>query len=291
MTSRITALSVVLLMLIITSCGQKSEFPGFSVTDTGIHYRLNRIGEEGDKAKPGDYITVEVTYKTTGDSVFFNGVRKFRLSTPSFPGSVEECFMMLSEGDNCDFIISASDFFKRTLETELPGFLDEEDKMVINAEMINIQSEDEYHEERNALLDHLKRYDIDADIADFERIDVREGMGTDSEMSAILFYRLREGSGNKISEGDTVVFHYTGKFLDGTVFDSTKEREEPFEFIYGHEGQLIKGLEKVMPEMRRGGKSLAILPPQLAFGEKGSSTGIIPPSASLLFEIEILSVK
>ena len=106
-------------------------------------------------------------------------------------------------------------------------------------------------------------------------------------------YRLVLTGGNDkgVKLGDTVVVHYEGKFLNGKFFDSTRQRHEAFQFVYGQQWQVIKGMEDAIGMMREGEKSIFIMPSEMAFGQTGSSTGMIPPFTSLIFEVELVSVN
>jgi FKBP-type peptidyl-prolyl cis-trans isomerase len=95
------------------------------------------------------------------------------------------------------------------------------------------------------------------------------------------------GDGQEAKIGDTVSVHYTGWLLDGTKFDSSLDRNQPFEFTIG-EGRVIRGWEQGIPGMRLGGKRQLIIPPDMAYGPTG--TGSIPPSATLIFEVELLEI-
>ena len=85
--------------------------------------------------------------------------------------------------------------------------------------------------------------------------------------------------------------NYEGRFLNGKFFDSTVRRKQPFQFVYGTEWQVVEGLEEAIGMMKEGEKSLFILPSNLAFGTEGSSTGIVPPFTSLIFEVELLAIN
>jgi FKBP-type peptidyl-prolyl cis-trans isomerase FkpA len=87
------------------------------------------------------------------------------------------------------------------------------------------------------------------------------------------------------------VVHYEGRFLNGKFFDSTRQRNDPFQFVYGQQWQVVKGMEEAIGMMHEGEKALFIMPSGLAFGQTGSSTGIVPPFTSLIFEVELLLVK
>lgn len=98
---------------------------------------------------------------------------------------------------------------------------------------------------------------------------------------------VKIGAGEIVSSGDTVIVHYEGRFVDGQVFDSSKKRGDPFSFTVG-KGQVIKGWEEGLLGMKVGGERTLVIPPELAYGERG--IGPIPGGATLLFTIELLGI-
>ena len=96
------------------------------------------------------------------------------------------------------------------------------------------------------------------------------------------------GTGDKPRLGRTVVVHYTGTLTDGTKFDSSVDRGQPYEFRLGT-GSVIRGWDEGILSMHVGGKRKLIIPPDLGYGPQGK--GSIPPNATLIFEIELLGVK
>ena len=100
---------------------------------------------------------------------------------------------------------------------------------------------------------------------------------------------IEKGTGEEANVGETVVVHYTGWLMDGTKFDSSLDRGTPFSFTLG-ERRVISGWEKGVEGMQVGGKRELIIPPDMAYGSQGAG-GVIPPDATLKFEIELLEVK
>ena len=106
--------------------------------------------------------------------------------------------------------------------------------------------------------------------------------------SGLQYTDLAVGSGESPQTGDTVVVHYTGTLVDGTKFDSSVDRGEPFAFQIGV-GQVIPGWDEGVGSMKVGGKRKLIIPPDLGYGAQGAGSAI-PPNATLIFQVELLRV-
>jgi peptidyl-prolyl cis-trans isomerase A (cyclophilin A) len=107
--------------------------------------------------------------------------------------------------------------------------------------------------------------------------------------SGLEYIEIEEGSGAQAEKGKVVSVHYTGKLQDGKVFDSSHSRGEPITFPLG-KGSVIKGWDEGIALMKVGGKAQLIIPPNLAYGESGAG-GVIPPNATLTFDVELVSIK
>ena len=107
--------------------------------------------------------------------------------------------------------------------------------------------------------------------------------------SGLKYSDLKVGTGDTAKKGDTVEVHYTGWLKNGKKFDSSLDRGKPFSFQLGA-GRVIKGWDEGVAGMKVGGKRKLIIPAKLAYGERGAG-GVIPPNATLLFEVQLLDLK
>jgi len=107
--------------------------------------------------------------------------------------------------------------------------------------------------------------------------------------SGLEYEEIAEGTGASPQPGKTVTVHYTGTLTDGSKFDSSRDRNQPFSFTIGV-GQVIKGWDEGVMSMKVGGRRKLTIPPDLGYGSRGAG-GVIPPNATLLFDVELLGVK
>jgi FKBP-type peptidyl-prolyl cis-trans isomerase len=107
--------------------------------------------------------------------------------------------------------------------------------------------------------------------------------------SGLYYIETLKGTGEQAKKGDVVRVHYKGMLLDGTKFDSSYDRNEPFEFTLG-QGRVIKGWDEGIALMKEGEKATLIIPSDLAYGNRGAGS-VIKPNSTLVFEVELVEIK
>jgi len=113
-------------------------------------------------------------------------------------------------------------------------------------------------------------------------------MSTTTTSSGLIIEEITVGGGDEATAGQNVTVHYTGWLTDGKKFDSSKDRDDPFEFPLGG-GRVIKGWDEGVQGMKVGGTRKLTIPPNLGYGARGAG-GVIPPNATLVFEVELLGI-
>lgn len=282
-------LPAAVLSVALFACN-KSQFPGYSETETGLNYKFYNETKGSQKPKEGDIMTMKMIYKTDKDSVLFDsrqrgGALMVPLQKPSYSGALEEGFSMLSVGDSASFKVLADSFFIKTFQMkELPPFIKPGSYITFDVKLDKIQSQADMQKEqaetmeRNAKEEGIK-------LAEYLKANNITAIPT---ASGLYYIETKKGTGAQAQAGKTVSVHYTGTLLDGTKFDSSVDRGEPIEFPLG-QGQVIPGWDEGIALMKEGGKATLIIPSKLAYGEQGQ--GPIPPSSPLIFTVELIKVK
>ncbi|MCF6296581.1 MAG: peptidylprolyl isomerase [Flavobacteriaceae bacterium] len=113
--------------------------------------------------------------------------------------------------------------------------------------------------------------------------------GFEKTESGLRYQIIQKGNGKKSEKGKQISVHYKGQLPDGTVFDSSYQRKQPIDFVLGV-GQVIAGWDEGLQLMQVGDKARLVIPPHLAYGSQGAG-GVIPPDATLIFDLELMDVK
>ena len=166
-----------------------------------------------------------------------------------------------------------------------PGFIPPYSPLLYDVEVVDIKTPEDIAHENEQAKEEARRNEkrqIDEYLS-------KNNIQVKPTPSGLYFIELRKGNGTPPKTNNKVKVHYRGWLLDGTSFDSSFDKGQPFEFILGR-GNVIAGWDEAIAMMRPGSKAKVIIPSHLGYGEKGAQPNI-PPYAPLVFEIELLSYE
>jgi FKBP-type peptidyl-prolyl cis-trans isomerase FkpA len=281
---------------LLSSCWNTSRYKGYTQTETGLYYKLQTIGDGKNKPELGDFLQLIITYKTLKDSIFYDsyssnetGMVILPFAHSSFQGSFEEGLTKMNAGDSVSFIVSADSLFKKFFKAELPLFLNRGSLVIMDVKLHRILSKQEYQMVLEKYQDIIENRDIEEPLKLKLYLDTNQTKFYNLP-NGMYYMPIKQGAGDYVKNGDVVKIHYKGYFLNGKQFESTYDRCQPLEFNFGEDGQIIQGFKTALSLMNEGAKTKFIIPSSLAFGETGSSTNIIPPYTTVVYEIELLNL-
>lgn len=286
------------VLLGIISCS-KSKYDGYKVAENGLNYQFFNHDENGLKPQVGDGVGFKYIFRIlSNDSILVNsantsqdgsGVTKFIMPKSSFVGSLEDAMMMMAVNDSASFIVSADSFYLKTNRAQqLPPFLKPGDMLKVEIKLVEVKTKKELEENQKQQEAELAKLG-EAEKPQIEKYVAENKITTKPTASGLYFTETKKGKGALVKSGNEVTVNYTGKLLDGKVFDSSEGKPEPFKFIVG-QGMVIPGWDEALQLMAKGGKATILIPSNLGYGNRGAG-GVIPPFAPLVFEIELLDIN
>ena len=294
MKKSILSMAAMALLMVgtLSACNEKNPYPGYKMTPSGMYYRY-LTKNEGETAKLGDVVEVDIAYylmKEGGDSLLYTTSKMVEpaydlVREPSFPGDLYEGFTMMHKGDSMSLIMNADSVFRRQFHAPIiPEFVTPGAMLRWEVKMKDIMTEEEFNARRIAKEEAAF---VEAQQA-LEAFLAENGIEATPTESGLVYVCTQPGKGAQPEVGQTVKVHYTGKLLDGTVFDSSVERGEPISIPIGV-GQVIPGWDEGIAMMKKGEKGVLYIPAKLGYGAHGA--GPIPPYSNLIFEVELVDIE
>lgn len=260
--------------------------------ESGLFFKKIKNGT-GRKVKEGMFLTFDFEIRHLDGAMVYSSIEA------SYPGSFEygkrfdtEGFMqamgMMSQGDEVELIIPSELAFG---EAGRPGMIEPYTPLHYYVRLTGVKTKAEYDVEVEA-----KRKNDEAQkvALKMQEASILAKYIADNEItveptaSGLYFISTLQGEGEQAVAGNKVKVHYTGTLLDGTKFDSSVDRDEPFEFVLG-QGQVIKGWDEGIAMLKVGGKATLILPSSMAYGERQAGA-IIKPFSPLKFDVELIAI-
>lgn len=226
----------------------------------GLRCIIHKKGK-GDAAMPGNMVKVKYAGRLTNGTPFDAGTIPFQLGVGQVIQGWDEGIAVLNTGDSATLLIPSAMGYGSMGAGSIPPNAD----LIFDVVLLEVMKP----------IDH-------------QPFDGR-GLDTLSTASGLRYIIIRKpGDTAKLKDGQQVSIHYAGYLTDGSKFDASYDRSQPLEFQVGRIG-LIKGWLEMLTLAGNGGKYRAIIPSNLAYGERGYP-GVIPPNATLLFDMEVVSV-
>lgn len=282
---KIFLLSLVLGVL-FTSCQQQTKsYDGYTQSSTGLYYNFYQQNE-GENPQIMDVLDVMLSCSINDTAVLIPENRMILPMMESlFAGDIYEGFKMMHKGDSASFMVRADSTFITLFGSPMPNVFSIDDLMRFEIRLNDFYPESEMQAKQ---IEYMKE-NYSAETANAEQklseYFKNNNITAKETASGLNYVITKEGNGEKPSVGTLIKVHYTGKLLDGTVFDSSVNRNEPFQFVLGI-GQVIPGWDEGLQLLSKGSKAVLYIPYYLAYGDRGAGT--IPPFSTLIFEVELI---
>lgn len=271
-----------ILLFVSTFLLSCNEYKGYKKSESGLYYKFFSQNMSGYVPQFDDVLTINMEIRTKEDSVIHPLREITTMMQPSkFKADIFEALSMMHEGDSASFIINAEKYFNSYNYGNKPSFVDSKTMLWFTISITKIETSSQYKTKNLQMMTEQEKQQIEFYLAN-NQIEQ-----TPTE-SGLYYIEKKKGKGLHPLVGQTCVVHYTGKLLDGTVFDSSVERGEPFSFRLGV-GEVIKGWDEGLALMKKGEKALLIIPSAIGYGDRGAGS-MIPPYSPLLFEVELIDI-
>jgi FKBP-type peptidyl-prolyl cis-trans isomerase len=288
--------------LLLFSCAH-SEYADYEKTETGLMYKFHTKGKDTIHAKYDQVVRVKLA-KRLGDStlestasVSPDGIEQL-LQKGAFKGAIEEGITLMAIGDSATFLISTDSINKYYPARDSTKNFKPGSYLAFDVKLMNIQTKEEVMWEREQ---SRKAYVADRKVQEPKELSqyIQDNhIEVKPNAKGIYLIETQKGSGTMPKDGDSVVVHYTGSFLNGTVFDSSVKRGSPFGFVVNAQGEksVIQGWNEAIKMMKRGTTATIILPSSMAYDSTGymnPKTGkyFIPPYSPMKFDIQLIDIK
>lgn len=265
----------------IFALGACSKYKGFKKDKSGFYYQFHGdIHDTADQPRTGDLVGVLMSLRA-GNSLLIPMMPNEMLMDSLYEGDMFAALRTMHVGDSATFILDGPKFFDKMMNQE---YTFGEDPLYLDVKLYGMMKKADFEKakaEFEAQLDERR-------VQEVTEIDkyLQNNPGLKQAETGVYVKTIKKGTGAKVEPLQTVKVHYTGRFTDGSVFDSSVERGEPFTFTVGA-GQVIPGWDATLSNMKVGDKVTVLIPSDLAYGEGRQG---IPPYTPLVFDIELLEI-
>jgi len=266
-----------------------SKYPGFKKDKTGLYYKFYVENKKEIKPQIGDIVELTYSLRVKDSLLVENALIYDQIIESLFPGDVYAALRIMHLGDSATFIMNGDTFYYYFMGETFP--FDDKD-LYFDIKLNKITLKEEYEQQQTERLQQYETMIEQSRLSEEGLINeyiTNNNINVKPTATGLYFVKKVSGKGKMIKSGSKIKVHYTGKLLDGTVFDSSVERGEPIDLTAG-DGMVIPGWEEALLLMRGGDKATVLIPSNLAYGSRGAGY-VIPPYTPIVFEMEIVSVE
>lgn len=300
------------MLIVLAAVGLASCKGGFKQAEGGLLYDIH-VDKPGETIKTGDFMSLNLVLKTDGDSVIFSTYEQGRPVINAMPkaqkkGDIISGFALLSEGDSATIKMSIDSVFKKG-QPKPPGIKGKYlvynvkvEKVIPRGNLSDVVFQGRISEYMKGQADAIAK----AEPAKIKKYADDNKLKTTTTASGLVYEISAQGSGATIANGDTAVVNYTGKLLNGKIFDSSIKADaekaaaankqpidprRPFSPLRIAVGQskVIRGWDEGLLLLNKGAKATFVIPSSLGWGEQGAPP-MIPPFAITVFTVEVVDI-
>jgi len=298
---RLKFIALITFLAVVTACN-KNPIDDYQKTESGLLYKFYRQNSDAKKPSIGEFAHMEISYYTDKDSLLFSTKKygsKFviKVEEPAYKGDIMEGIKMMAVGDSASFLVTADSFYVYNVGGMLPSDITPGSKIRFEIRLDRIQTFEELENEKR----EKARKQAEKEKQAIEKYLSENKITAQPLESGLVIIEHVKGKGKKPQNGQMVKVNYTGKLLNGKVFDTNIEADaraagiynpnrpyKPFEFRLGA-GQVIRGWDEGIAQLSLGSKATLIIPSNMAYGPE--DMGIIPPNSILIFDVELVEIN
>lgn len=284
----------------ITACKTGKEAAKdqpYTVLESGLKYKVLKKGKSKQLAQEGDYVRFHIATYTNNDSLIFDSKEQrsgepvtFPVAEKAFNGDLRETFTILHPGDSAEFLVPVDTL--RANKQNMQPWMKDGEYITYVIKMVDIKTQAELDKENAEKA--AKEGNPEAEDEAIQKYFKEHGVTGAKKTSTGMYYvKHTTTDGAKPLPGKTVVVNYTGKLMNGTVFDSNTDPQfghvSPFEFPLGR-GRVIRGWDEGIGYLNIGEKATLYIPSYMAYGAH-PPTEKIPANAILIFDVELVEIK
>lgn len=280
---------------LLSACS--SPYPGYAEKESGLLFKLETIEDGNKRITPNSYLQFKYCFKNYKNEVLDESRILMKVNDVYASGGLLEVLSLVNQKEIASAIFPAG-----KLREELDGGfklnnVPDTSLLFVQVQVDSVYKEDEFHEARKKFIAWVnkvetKTFDVEKEELLLDAFEKENELSTNISVTGLRYFFIRKGDGPDAGFGNRVALKYSGRFLNGDVFNSTEALDDGVqEFYLGDEMQVIKGIEEALLFMREGDVVVLLMPSWLAFGKSGSSTGLVPANSPVLYELELKRVN